>query len=188
MKGLYLTPPHGRLIYEGGQSVLVRPEEFDTSEKRILVSGNVAYGTIGFDAPTIVDNTEFASRFDEHHVSKQKRERWWGEEQKLLLYPIKFEPFELPRVLRTLPTARRLLMGEVDLEVGEVKEVEMQSGDDGYSTKEVHCWMQDYLSGLSNGTVLSIGNILAVTFHPAMALTWKEMERRGYLDKDTNFA
>ena len=98
-KGLYLVPPHGKLIYENKKTAIVKSKNFDVEGKYfILVSDRKAYGYIECSKGKKIDLEEFKKRSGEHLISEGERREWWALKKTFYLYKIRtFIPFEKPK-------------------------------------------------------------------------------------------
>ena len=98
-KGLYLVPPHGKLIYENKKTAIVKSKDFDVEGKYfILVSDRKAYGYIECSKGKEIDLEEFKKRSGEHLISEGERKEWWPLKKTFYLYKIRtFIPFEKPK-------------------------------------------------------------------------------------------
>lgn len=88
MPGIYLTPPHGRLIAEGKKTLIVKSIKFTkyTGTPIIVVSGKKAYGEIVLKPPIEINLDEFDDLRDKHRITEDERNRWWASKQKLYAY------------------------------------------------------------------------------------------------------
>lgn len=100
--GLYLTEPHGELIYEGKKSAIVKSREFKRlQEFSILVSGAKAYGLLRFKKPEIISINEFKEKEKEHLIKEEERIKWWSSKAQLFFYAIRdYIPFEKPKSVK----------------------------------------------------------------------------------------
>ena len=90
--GLYLTAPHGRLLWDGKKTALVKSIKLKSHvEKPIyLLSGDFAYGIIKLGQPKEISLTEFKELFPKHQVSEEERLKWWPKATLLYYYPVSF--------------------------------------------------------------------------------------------------
>ena len=105
--GLILVKPHGKLIWEGKKTAIVKSVEFKEhiGEPMYLIEDNVCYGIITLHEPVPIDKKEFKQLYDRHRVSEEERQEWARREKSwakfpLFLYDFDFEPFEEPRPIR----------------------------------------------------------------------------------------
>ena len=113
MSGLYISEPHGELLFQDKQKAIIKTRLFKRlEEKNILVSKDKAYGVIQFNPPEKIDVDEFRKRYDEHKVSDEERTDWWGEKDYFFLYTIKeFEKFEKPQLIKSVSGAQVFVEG-----------------------------------------------------------------------------
>jgi len=110
LRGLYLVPPHGRLIADGTKRAIAKPRPADLEGDWILVSGKKAYGTVALGEPQEVGLEEFDRRFDEHRVRPEERERWWPESETLWLFHVKqFGAYGEPRRVEVPPGVQTVM-------------------------------------------------------------------------------
>lgn len=104
-KEIRIAPPHGRLIFDGKETAIVRPSYIESlsSGFSMLVSGDVAFGYVRCFEPEEVSIDEFRELKEIHGISDAEREMWWGPEEPLFLYRIRdFFPFKEPVEAETL--------------------------------------------------------------------------------------
>lgn len=98
--GIYLTPPHGRLIWEGKKKVIIKSIELKShlEEPLYLLSGKYAYGIIKLGKPRLINMTQFKQLAESHRVTEAERLKWWPHKDILYLYPVTFvRRWETPR-------------------------------------------------------------------------------------------
>ena len=96
-RGLYLTDPHGKLIWNGKKSFIAKAKEVEIEGDWHIISKNKAYGKATMGETQPVDSSEFDELFDAHRVTHKERRKWWGEKAPLYLYEIKsFEKYDPP--------------------------------------------------------------------------------------------
>ena len=72
-KGLYMTEPHGELVWKGKKRAIARAHPIDIAGRDfVLVSGRKAYGCVSVGEPEIVSEQKFDARFDDHRVSTKE--------------------------------------------------------------------------------------------------------------------
>ncbi|MEM2174144.1 MAG: hypothetical protein QXI58_00765 [Candidatus Micrarchaeia archaeon] len=102
MKAIYLTPPHGELIYLGLKKIIVKKKQFKglINQPLLLVSGNKAYGIIKLESPIKINKTLFDKLYPIHLITEEERKKW-GFNFPLYLYPIEIlELFEKPKKIK----------------------------------------------------------------------------------------
>jgi hypothetical protein len=98
--GIYLTPPHGQLIWQGRKKAIVKSVKFDkhVGEPLALVSGNYIWGKIRLDSPTEIDDKQFQDLFKKHYITEEEKKSWWPEKKILFYYPLQvLEVFKTPK-------------------------------------------------------------------------------------------
>lgn len=113
MSGLYITEPHASLLYQDKQKAIIKTRLFKRlEEQNILVSKDKAYGVIQFNPPEKIDVDEFRKRYEDHKISNEERENWWGEKDNFFIYTIKeFEKFEQPKLIKSVSGAQVFVEG-----------------------------------------------------------------------------
>lgn len=86
--GIYLTKPHGKLIYNSKKSLIIKSRDFSsmTLKPLVLVSGSKAYGIIKLRKPEKINLQQFKSLRKKHQISEQNRIKWWPDKKKLYKY------------------------------------------------------------------------------------------------------
>ena len=100
--GIYLTEPHGQLIYDDKKQAIAKSREFDRLLNfNVLVSGDKAYGLIKFKKAEKLDLEQFRQREAEHKISEEERLKWWPSKTELFFYPIDtFTKYEEPQIVK----------------------------------------------------------------------------------------
>jgi len=90
--GLYLTPPHGRLIWDGKKTAIIKSIKLKShiDKPLYLLSGDVGYGIIKMTPPREINLEQFNSSYDKHQISEEERKRWWPDAKILYFYPVSF--------------------------------------------------------------------------------------------------
>ena len=90
--GLYLTPPHGRLIWDGKKTAMIKSIKLKShiGQPLYLLSGDTCYGIIKVSEPKEISISEFKNLEPKHSVSESERHRWWPTAEKLYYYLISF--------------------------------------------------------------------------------------------------
>ena len=132
-RGLYLVPPHGKLIYEGKKKIIVKSKKFDfLKEFNILVSDKKAYGYIRCFEPEKKLAEGFSTTFNLHRITEEERMKWWAGIKGLYFYQIRdFIPFDNPKDVK-LPIGIQVGIQEVEfVKRAEIKKyISLIKGDD----------------------------------------------------------
>jgi len=99
--GLYLTEPHGELIWKGKKTLIVKHRKFEKyiDEPLYLISGDLCYGVIWLKEPKKITKEEFDKLRDQHMITEEEYEEWdWSEP--LYAYEFMFKPFPAPKPVR----------------------------------------------------------------------------------------
>lgn len=88
--GLYLTPPHGELIWEGKKNIIIKSIRLSShlDEPLYLLSGKYCYGIIKLGKPRQINLGEFKELSSKHCITDAERKKWWPNKEILYLYPI----------------------------------------------------------------------------------------------------
>jgi len=76
--GLYLTPPHGELIWERKKTLIVKSKKFEkyVGEPLYLLSDGKCYGILSLRSPYKIDRNEFEKLRDKHRISDEEVKKW----------------------------------------------------------------------------------------------------------------
>jgi len=95
---MYLTPPHGELIYNGEKKIVVKSKEFDALNKVLFLASDLVYGTIRLGPAYKISLKEFETLRNKHRISDAERKKWWPDKRELWAYDVvKFWPWHKPR-------------------------------------------------------------------------------------------
>lgn len=100
MPGIYLTEPHGKLIWEGKKKLIVKSKEFTSNimTPLYLVSDKKVYGIIKLREPNKITLEQFDDLAKEHKITEKEREKWWSHADKLYAYKFNvLEKFKEPK-------------------------------------------------------------------------------------------
>ena len=117
MNGLYLAPPHGKLVYRGKKTAIAKNRPYpELVGEFVLCSDGVngrAYGIVTNEQEGPFDAKEFKARFNDHRVTEKEQARWWPDGDVFYLYTIQdFAAFQRPLPVE-VPAGVQTLMGEV---------------------------------------------------------------------------
>lgn len=118
MPGIYLTPPHGRLIAEGKKTLIVKSIKFTkyTGTPIIVVSGKKAYGEIILKPPIEINLDEFVDLRSEHRITDNERDYWWQNKDKLYAYAFTVQKiYDLP-INVTIPPGIQTFLRSVQIQ------------------------------------------------------------------------
>ena len=145
MDGLYLSEPHGRLIYSGEKSTIATVKRLSSlaPDDYIVVSkdgsATVAFGIATIGSPAALSVEQFDGAHYRHRVSRKARKKHWPDAEHLYEYPILyFTPYPEPRRVETHPGVS-MLMGEVKFIVDDdedVKDEKDKEDDMPYTTAD----------------------------------------------------
>lgn len=88
--GLYLTPPHGEMIWNGEKCALIKSIRLTShiEEPVYLLSGKYCYGVIKIEKPQRISIKEFYSLSNKHKITDEERKKWWPGHEILYFYPV----------------------------------------------------------------------------------------------------
>ena len=96
---LYLSPPHGKYIYDGTKKLIIKSRLFKkhVGEPLLLLSGTFAFGIITLRKPfEIKTNEEFKRYRKESLITERERKRWWNLKLPLYGYYFNFQAYSKP--------------------------------------------------------------------------------------------
>jgi len=98
----YLVEPHGQLIYDRKKTATVHAKKFIQGSFLSIVSDNKEYGFARFHQPKQITPSQFEKLKDQHQVSDQERQLWWGgDKTHLYFYKLRtWIPFDKPRTVK----------------------------------------------------------------------------------------
>jgi len=100
-RGIYLVPPHGRLIWEGKKKAIVKTRRYNINENLILVSGKYAYGIISMGPPVPITKKEFDALRHKHQITEEEFKKWGWKGKQLYYYPVSLvEKFIPPKKVK----------------------------------------------------------------------------------------
>lgn len=123
MNGLYVAPPHGKLVYKGKKTAVAKDRPWpELVGEFYLVSDGCkngrAYGTITTQQEGPFTADEFRAKFNSHRVSSKEQARWWPDGDTFYLYTIKdFNPFAVPLSVE-VPAGVQTIMSDVKFKEG----------------------------------------------------------------------
>jgi len=124
--GLYLVSPHGRLIWDGSKTLIVRSREQDLKphlkEEVYLFSDGLCYGVLYLEDPEEIDYERFKSLRDQHRISNEEFDRWgWDRSKPLYVYGFRLvskfdppKPVKLPKGVQTWVRTDRVEFLDLD--------------------------------------------------------------------------
>jgi len=101
--GLYLVPPHGKLIADRKKTLIVKTRAFlkYVDKPLYLISGKLAYGEIMLHEPREITREEFEKLRDKHMITKTEEKEWgWARRKNFYAYDF--------TVLRIYPEPKRV--------------------------------------------------------------------------------
>ena len=122
--GLYLVPPHGRLIWEGKKSAIVKSVKFDShiGEPLYLIEDGLVWGVITLEPPVEIKPNDLKELYPKTRITLKQAEEWgFLDKDKLYLYGFKFERFdkpkkvEVPQGVQTFVNVENLKIEELSL-------------------------------------------------------------------------
>ena len=87
LRGLYLVPPHGELLWRGEKRAIVKSRPFKGLDRpHAILSDHLVYGVASFDGPYRIDLDAFGKLRSLHRISDEEREAWWPEAEALWIW------------------------------------------------------------------------------------------------------
>jgi len=143
--GIYLVPPHARLIAEGKKKLIVKTRAYYKHVGEpllliedgplLLIEDGLAYGIIEHSEPEEITWDEFWELEDKHRISREEVEKWnWSSEDKLYAYRVRVvEVFDEPRPVR-LPRGVQTYVDVDNIEFLSVSQLEDSE------LEKLHAW------------------------------------------------
>ena len=101
--GLYLVSPHGRLIWEGKKTSIIKTKKFTEhiGENVYLFSDGLCYGIIVLKEPREITKEEFDNIRDQHMITEEEFKEWNWSGKKLYEYKFRLvEKYDPPIPVR----------------------------------------------------------------------------------------
>jgi len=95
--GLYLVEPHGKMIWDGSKTLIVKSKRFTEhiKEELFLFSDNLCYGIIYLEEPKEITKEEFDKLRNRHRITEEEYRKWKWKEP-LYAYEFRFRRYEPP--------------------------------------------------------------------------------------------
>ena len=106
LAGLYLVEPHGKYIWDGAKTVIIKSVKFSSrlNEPLYLLSDNKCFGIIMLGEPKELPLVKFDKYYKMHTISTEERKKWWPNINTFFMYPVTtMERFEPPRHWNYVP-------------------------------------------------------------------------------------
>jgi phosphoribosyl 1,2-cyclic phosphodiesterase len=95
---LYLSIPHGELIWNGDKTLIVKSKKFNVAGKTYFLASDLVYGAIRLKEPYQISLEEFEVLRSKHRISEAERMNWWPNTTTFWAYEIEdFFPWKHPR-------------------------------------------------------------------------------------------
>jgi len=101
-EGLYLAKPHGAMIADGSQTLIVMGRNYKNCLNKLLyfLEDKLCYGVLKFNKIYPISLEEFKERCNEHKISETDRTRWWTGKKTLFAYDFKLiHKFDNPKTV-----------------------------------------------------------------------------------------
>jgi len=116
--GLYLSPPHGELIWKGLKKAIVKSIKLreHTNEPLYLLSDSKVYGIISISLPSKISIKQFKNLYSRHLISELERKRWWPDKKELYYYKVKIIRLYKPPKFWKKPVGPQVFVKNVKFE------------------------------------------------------------------------
>ena len=104
-EGVILPAPHGSMIWEGKQDLIIKSKFHRNQINRLLylLDNDNCYGVIKLTCPEKITVKQFEELSDQHKFSEEERGKWWGSKEVLFSYKFsKIAMFEKPKPIKIL--------------------------------------------------------------------------------------
>ncbi|HDN73723.1 MAG TPA: hypothetical protein ENG16_01695, partial [Archaeoglobus sp.] len=170
-RGIYLVPPHGRLIWEGKKKAIVKTRKYDINENLILVSGKYAYGIISIGPATPISKKEFDALRNKHRITEEEFKKWGWKGKQLYYYPISLvEKFIPPKKVKIKRGTQSFIKKVVFLKLvrKDVEPSELTNQELIYWHAKLHCYFQNRPHNWSYEDIVNLHTLIV-----------QEMKKRG---------
>lgn len=102
-EGIIVPPPHGKLIWEGKQELIIKSKFHKKKINKLLyvIEDSLCYGVIKLNCPNKISLKEFSDTSDKHLFSDDERSKWWKNKEVLFSYSfVNVAMFEEPREIK----------------------------------------------------------------------------------------
>jgi ATP-dependent DNA ligase len=103
--GLFLNPPHAKLIFNYAKKTIILPKLYRNSIGRTyyVVQDNECCGAINIKSAKPVSLKEFKNTQAEHRITEEEREKWWGDKKVLYAYFFDvLQKFDKPKKIKEM--------------------------------------------------------------------------------------
>jgi ribonuclease BN (tRNA processing enzyme) len=130
--GLILVEPHGKWIWEGKKTAILKSRKFEAhiGEPLYLIADKLCYGIITLKEPREINREEFLQLYEKHRVSEEEREKWCRKEPEwcdfpLYYYEFDFDPFDKPKPIRLKVTGPQVFVSSDYIQFLEAKDMDL---------------------------------------------------------------
>jgi len=126
--GLYLVSPHGKYIYTGQKTLVVKTRKYSEhiNEELYLYEDGLCYGVVVLGEPKKLSLEEFWNRKDEHKISKEEFNRWNWKGKELYGYKVGMVHKFKPPVPVKVPKGVQVFVSTKNVKFLKVKEMSLE--------------------------------------------------------------
>jgi len=118
LPGLYLKPPHAKMIAEGIKTLIVKSRKFEKylNQPVYFIEDDKIYGILTLKKVEEADAAEVkVKRFSEHRISMKEWDKWWPDVKKVYLYTFEVNEVFIPPLKFEVPAGVQTWIREVKL-------------------------------------------------------------------------
>ncbi|MEM2260856.1 MAG: MBL fold metallo-hydrolase [Ignisphaera sp.] len=171
--GLILVEPHGKWIYEGKKTGIVKSIRLEEhiEEPLYLIADKLCYGIITLHPPVEIDRKEFKKLYERHRITEEEREKWCAKEKSWCKFPLYFYDFSFEKFPKPIPIRLKVKGPQVFVKAENIEFLQ---------TKDLNLEELIYLHGLCHSYHEEIGDIWC-QLHFGLAI---ELINRGLYHED----
>ena len=135
-EGVILPAPHGSMIWEGKQDLIIKSKFHKNQINRLLylLENDNCYGVIKLTCPEKISIKQFGELSDQHKFSEEERGKWWGAKEVLFSYKFnKIAMFEKPKPIKIISKISHTFAKDFEFTNLEETFIDIQSYDPSMS-------------------------------------------------------
>ena len=101
--GLFLNPPHAKLIFNYAKKTIILPKLFRNTIAQVyyVIQENECYGAILIKSAKPISLKEFSDTMGNHRITEKEREGWWKNRKVLFAYYFDVvQKFDKPKLIK----------------------------------------------------------------------------------------
>ncbi len=145
---LILVEPHGKMIYEGTKTAILKSRKFTShvNEDLYLIADKLCYGIIRLKEPKEISEEEYEKLLDKHKVTKGELKEWCEKEPSwckfpLYYYEFDFEPFKEPKPIKLKVTGPQVFVKTENIEFLELSSLSIEELEYYHALSHQNQWI-----------------------------------------------